>query len=201
MQPSAQSLQPLALSEAATSSYSADRAVNSTEARVSSASSPEESKQEKQQEKQNDEVVRELKARDREVRQHEMAHQTAGGQYTGSATYTYQRGPDGVLYAVGGEVSIDASPIPDDPEATLEKAQVVERAALAPAEPSPQDLKVAAEARAMGTQARSDLLRQELEEEKQGATYPQDQSLYQRIAATGALLEDMQPGRNIATFA
>lgn len=45
----------------------------------------------------------ELKARDREVRAHELAHQAAGAQYAGSASHTYQRGPDGVQYAIGGE--------------------------------------------------------------------------------------------------
>ncbi|KDE39489.1 SrpA-related protein [Nitrincola lacisaponensis] len=106
-------------------------------------------------------VVRELAARDREVRQHEMAHQMAGGQYTGAVTYTFERGPDGVMYAVGGEVRIDTSPVPGDPEATLQKAETVERAALAPSDPSPQDLRVAASARAMAAEARAELLREQ----------------------------------------
>ena len=79
-----------------------------------------------------------LKARDRQVRAHEQAHAAIGGAYAGAPSYTYQVGPDGQRYAVGGEVKIDASPIPGDPEATLEKMRVVERAALAPAEPSSQ---------------------------------------------------------------
>ncbi|MFN3882602.1 MAG: putative metalloprotease CJM1_0395 family protein [Nitrincola lacisaponensis] len=106
-------------------------------------------------------VIRELAARDREVRQHEMAHQMAGGQYTGAVTYTFERGPDGVMYAVGGEVRIDTSPVPGDPEATLQKAETVERAALAPSDPSPQDLRVAASARAMAAEARAELLREQ----------------------------------------
>lgn len=106
-------------------------------------------------------VIRELAARDREVRQHEMAHQMAGGQYTGGVTYTFERGPDGVMYAVGGEVRIDTSPVPGDPEATLQKAETVERAALAPSDPSPQDLRVAASARAMAAEARAELLREQ----------------------------------------
>lgn len=103
-------------------------------------------------------LLRELVARDREVRAHEQAHANVGGRYAGSPSYTFQRGPDGRQYAVGGEVAIDVSPIPGDPQATIEKAQVVRRAALAPAEPSAQDRAVAAEATAIEQQARAELL-------------------------------------------
>ena len=108
--------------------------------------------------------VAELKKRDREVRQHEQAHQAAGGQYASAPSYEYQKGPDGQQYAVGGEVQIDASPIPGDPEATIEKMRVVKAAALAPAEPSGQDRKVAAAADAAAQQARAELAAQEREE-------------------------------------
>lgn len=99
----------------------------------------------------------ELKARDREVRAHEAAHQAVGGQYAGAITYVYQRGPDGAQYAVGGEVSIDTSPVEGDPQATIEKMRTVRAAALAPAEPSPQDRAVAAQAMQIMLQAQSDL--------------------------------------------
>ena len=102
-------------------------------------------------------AVQELRGRDQEVRQHEQAHQVVGGQYAGAPTYTYQRGPDGQLYAVGGQVSIDTSPIADDPEATISKMQTVRAAALAPAEPSPQDIRVAQEATRQLLQAQSEL--------------------------------------------
>jgi hypothetical protein len=91
--------------------------------------------------------VEELKKIDRKVRAHEAAHMAAGGQYIrGGATYTYQTGPDGKQYAVGGEVSIDLSPVAGDPEATVRKMEKVEAAALAPADPSPEDRAVAAQA-------------------------------------------------------
>lgn len=108
--------------------------------------------------------VSELKKRDREVRQHEQAHQAAGGQYASAPSYEYQKGPDGQQYAVGGEVQIDSSPIPGDPEATIEKMRVVKAAALAPAEPSGQDRKVAAAADAAAQQARAELAAQDREE-------------------------------------
>lgn len=94
-------------------------------------------------------LVEQLEARDAEVRTHEMAHIAVGGQYiTSGASFSYQRGPDGKSYAVGGEVSIDTSPVPGDPEATLKKMKRVRAAALAPAQPSSQDLKVASNAAA-----------------------------------------------------
>ncbi|WP_439636207.1 putative metalloprotease CJM1_0395 family protein [Oceanicaulis sp.] len=108
--------------------------------------------------------VAELKKRDREVRQHEQAHQAAGGQYASAPSYSFQQGPDGKQYAVGGEVQIDASPIPGDPAATIEKMRVVKAAALAPAEPSGQDRKVAAAADAAAQQARAEQAAQDREE-------------------------------------
>jgi len=77
------------------------------------------------------------------VRAHEMAHMSVGGPYAGGASYSYVQGPDGRLYAVAGEVPIDLSDAPT-PEETVIKMQTVIAAALAPADPSPQDLKVAA---------------------------------------------------------
>ncbi len=89
-------------------------------------------------------MIAKLKARDGEVRGHEAAHIAAGGRYvTGGASYSYQKGPDGVQYAIGGEVGIDSSPIPGKPEETIAKMQVVRAAATAPAEPSGADLAVA----------------------------------------------------------
>lgn len=113
---------------------------------------------------QEQQEIRELAARDREVRSHEQAHAAVGGKYAGSPVYEFVRGPDGISYAVGGEVSIDTSPIPGDPEATIAKAQQIRRAASAPAEPSPQDRRVAAEATLMEAEARSELQQERIRE-------------------------------------
>ncbi len=108
--------------------------------------------------------IQELAARDREVRAHEQAHAAVAGQYAGSPTYSFVRGPDGVSYAVGGSVEVDTSPIPGDPEATLRKAQQLRRAANAPAEPSSQDGRVAAQAAKMELEARAELRAKEATE-------------------------------------
>ncbi|GAA4220605.1 hypothetical protein GGQ68_000464 [Sagittula marina] len=102
-------------------------------------------------------MVSELKARDREVRTHEQAHMAVGGAHAGGASYTYQIGPDGKRYAIGGEVPIDVSPVPNDPEATLAKMDQIKAAALAPADPSSADRKIAALADAARAKAQADL--------------------------------------------
>jgi hypothetical protein len=98
-------------------------------------------------------ALRKLQARDAEVRAHEAAHLgAAGGLAVSGASYTYATGPDGQRYAVGGEVSIDTSK-EATPEETAEKARKIQAAALAPANPSATDLRVAAKAALMGLQA------------------------------------------------
>jgi hypothetical protein len=102
--------------------------------------------------------VKDLEKRDREVKAHEAAHKaSAGGNAQGGASYEYASGPDGRQYAVGGHVDIDVSPVRGDPQATVQKAQSVQRAALAPSDPSGQDRAVAAAAAQMARQAQSEV--------------------------------------------
>lgn len=103
-------------------------------------------------------LVNKLEKIDSEVKAHEMAHIAAGGQYiTSGATFSYTRGPDGKNYATGGEVGIDTSAEPGDPQATLQKMRQVRAAALAPAEPSSQDMRVAAKAASQAAKAISEI--------------------------------------------
>jgi len=119
------------------------------------------------------EQVDKLKARDAEVRTHELAHKAAAGQYaTGGPTYSYQTGPDGKKYAVGGSVQIDTSPVKGDPDATIQKMAVVRRAALAPKEPSGQDRRVAAEADRKAAQARSEKIKADQGDEPETGDAP-----------------------------
>ena len=127
--------------------------------------------------------VQKLRERDREVRAHEQAHIAAGGRHvSGGASFSYQIGPDGRQYAVGGSVQIDTSPVPGDPEATEEKARAVRRAALAPAGPSATDQAVAAKASAMESRARTE----QTEQAEDAALFP---GSLQRSAG------GMEPGR------
>ena len=104
--------------------------------------------------------VRHLQQTDQKVRQHEQAHMAvAGGYARGGASYTYTTGPDGKRYAIGGEVSIDVSPA-RTPEATVQKMEVVKRAAVAPQDPSAQDRAVYAEAQREETQAQQEVIQE-----------------------------------------
>ena len=114
-------------------------------------------KQQEQQQRQ-EQQVQDLIERDQEVRTHEQAHQSAGGEYASSPTYQFTQGPDGKRYATGGEVQIDTSVVPGDPAATIAKMQQIRAAALAPAEPSAQDLAVARSAAASEAKARKELM-------------------------------------------
>lgn len=122
-------------------------------------------------------VVNELEARDREVKAHEAAHQAAGGGMTGAASYTYQIGPDGKMYAIGGEVSIN-TPTPSSPEEAIKIARQVATAAMAASEPSPQDYAVAASARMMEIQAEQELAKEKLEKQRGLESYKNELSAF-----------------------
>ncbi len=121
-----------------------------------------------QEEQRQQQVLQKLRMIDMKVRAHEMAHLIAAqGIAVFGPYYEYVRGPDGRMYAVGGEVNIDTSPVPGDPEKTIEKAEKIVRAALAPVNPSPQDYRVAQQAEMIKQKA---TLEKEQEEKDQEDT-------------------------------
>ncbi len=103
--------------------------------------------------------VRKLKDTDAKVRAHEQAHAAAGGPFASAPSYEFTTGPDGKRYATSGEVEIDTAPERGDPEATIRKMDVVIRAALSPADPSPQDLQVARNAQQERARAQVELFK------------------------------------------
>lgn len=141
-----------------------------TKASLQSSTDSDENKEsqkvaEKVQQTQDDALLRDLRARDREVRSHEAAHMAAaGGLVRSGPSYTFQQGPDGRAYAVGGEVQLDVSPVAGDPQATIAKAARIRAAALAPSNPSAQDVSVASNAGQLAAKARVDLAVQRREE-------------------------------------
>ncbi|MFT5661095.1 MAG: hypothetical protein ACI9TV_001741 [Sulfurimonas sp.] len=110
-----------------------------------------------------EQLVKDLGTRDAEVRAHEAAHQSAGGGMTGAASFTYQQGPDGKMYAIGGEVSISMKG-GSTPEETIANARQIASAAMAAAEPSSQDFAVASSARVMEMKAQQQLAKEQREE-------------------------------------
>lgn len=102
-------------------------------------------------------VVAKLQSIDTAVRTHEAAHIAAGGSLIkSSASFSYQKGPDNKLYAVGGEVGIDTSQ-GNNPQETISKMSRVRAAAIAPSDPSSTDYQVAASATMLEMQARLEL--------------------------------------------
>ncbi|NPA55364.1 MAG: hypothetical protein GXO40_03285 [Epsilonproteobacteria bacterium] len=91
---------------------------------------------------QDQQKIQELSSIDTKVRAHEMAHQAVGGQFAAAPSYTTTKGPDGKEYAVAGEVPIKIEK-GNTPKETIANMQQIKAAALAPSDPSPQDLKVA----------------------------------------------------------
>jgi hypothetical protein len=136
-------------------------------------------------------MVSQLQLRDREVRAHEAAHKAAGGAYVGGASYTFQQGPDGRQYAIGGEVPVDLSTSGGSPEAVIAKMEQVRAAALAPGDPSSQDYAVAAAADAIAAQARRDQQAAETKELEE-----QDE---QRASAGSKLGQSTTDGQDEAT--
>jgi len=102
-------------------------------------------------------MIEELKKIDKKVHTHEQAHLSAAGGYArGGAHYDYVTGPDGNKYANSGHVNLDTSR-EKTPEATIRKANIIQKAALAPADPSPADKQIAANAAKMATDAQQEL--------------------------------------------
>lgn len=88
-------------------------------------------------------LVTMLKGRDHAVRQHESMHYEMGRPYTQLPRYWYVVGPDGRRYAVSGSVSFAFDRFSQEPHKLLHQLSVLQRAALAPREPSAQDLAIA----------------------------------------------------------
>lgn len=135
------------------------------------------------------EVAR-LKSTEEKVKAHEAAHKSAGGTMTGPVSYTYTRGPDGRNYVSGGEVPISISS-GKTPQETISRMQQVIQAALAPADPSPQDRAVAAQAAALQQQAR---------QEAAGASPSPEQTLAKSSPNNKTVSADtlLQPGASSA---
>ncbi len=111
------------------------------------------------------EKIANLKQRDQEVRRHEQAHKNAGSGLTGNPIYEFETGPDGRQYAVEGSVEIDTSK-EVDPEKTIKKAEKIQAAALAPADPSTADKAAASKARQMEQEAQREIIENEQKENK-----------------------------------
>ncbi len=91
-----------------------------------------------------------IRQRYNKIYAHELAHKNAAGGLAGAIVI--EKDSNGI--PVGGHVSIQMPTLDKNhPEKTINKANTVIKAALAPSDPSSQDYKVAAQAKAIKFQA------------------------------------------------
>lgn len=127
-------------------------------------------------------LIHELRRRDSETKQHEQAHIAAGGSLIVSGpSYKFITGPDGRNYAIGGQVSLDITP-EHDPHDTLKKAEQIERTAMAPMKPSPQDFRVVNQAKQLQLIAEQQIALASLAQ--------RDQLLHQNTSTSSDLTEN-----------
>lgn len=121
-----------------------------------------------------DQAIRQLTATEHDVLKREPAHKAAGVGVTGAVSYTRSTGLDYQEYIIDGEVSTQAPPTdgPDDPIQVLEQLR---QAALAPARPSAQDLRVAASAAVQIQVVRGEVQAETLEDESDVEPYANEE--------------------------
>ena len=154
--PSSDQIDRITISDEARKAGSTDQQENPTTTAKEKSLSQADAKEENLTAEELQELQK-LQKRDAEVKAHEQAHKAVAGQHAaGGPSYTYEVGPNGKRYAVGGEVPIDMSK-EATPEQTIQKMQIVARAALAPANPSAADRRIAARASMIANQARGEI--------------------------------------------
>lgn len=133
----------------------------------------------------DDDVLQEMRARDRQVRAEESALRTAAGRYAGATSFRYERGPDGLRYAVEGETPVDTSPVPGDPQATVAKMNAVHAATQAQVPRSSSELALERQALWQLSLARAEL--RDLEaEQRHAAQESRTRRLQDAARAAGA---------------
>lgn len=93
-------------------------------------------------------VLDKFRNKDSEIRLHEQTHTSLTGTIS-SIQYSYQMGPDGKMYAVGGSVRLDTS-IPSDTNAAINKLDsIISSATSSGANMSAADSSIATSANLM----------------------------------------------------
>lgn len=91
-----------------------------------------------------------------QIQRHIESHRAVTTQHSSPPNYQYQS-LDGALYIVSGDVVFDTSAESNNPQATLEKAQLIRMASMAPIDPSLQDRNASQQAMMMVTQAKGEI--------------------------------------------
>jgi hypothetical protein len=90
-------------------------------------------------EKDYERVLDKFEATDARTHTHEQTH--ASSVHASTPDYTYQQGPDGKLYALGGSVRMDTS-VPKDEAAAAAKMENLSQASTAPHDLSAADAQI-----------------------------------------------------------
>lgn len=154
-------------------------------------------KAEKELSQEEQDQIAKLKARDAEVRSHEQAHIAAAAGISASApSYDYEEGPDGQKYAVSGEVNLSYSS-GGDPETDLRNAQTLKAAALAPAQPSGQDLSVAQNADKIIADAKARMAEEKEQSNSQDSSVAETKSTSDSTETTTSINNETELGPKI----
>lgn len=92
-----------------------------------------------------------------QIRRHVAAHNAVSPQYVSAPSYSYSPAIDGTRYITSGDVSFETSAIANEPQQTLSKAQLIQRAALAPNDPTPSDFSASQRAQQLAYSARLEM--------------------------------------------
>ena len=116
-----------------------------------------------------------LQRRDDQMRLHEQVHVAKSADGALRRSFTYVRGADNKTYAVSNSLKADFTPVPNDPEATVDKMKSIKRAALSDEARTPQSSLVAGQAAARERVAAEQIAKQQrMELDAVGHEGPQD---------------------------
>ena len=117
-----------------------------------------------------------LQDRDDEVRKHENDHLAEAGEFAASGPLLdlTEAASNGKSYVTSGKVMVNVGEVSGDPVKTIQKMKKIEKSSLKPAEPSDQDLRVAADAGIKRQKAEVELAekRRKAEEDKRHGIAP-----------------------------
>ena len=96
---------------------------------------------------------RALERHESSVISHVQAHLSSGGSLVSSPSYLYTTTTEGSRFISSGDVSFKMYSVNNDPSAQIELAKSIEKAALAPIDPTPHDRSVSVLAQTLGSHA------------------------------------------------
>ena len=97
--------------------------------------------------------VSELKEHESSIVSHVQAHISSGGTIVSLPSYVYTTSKSGIRFISSGDVTFKMFKITEHQSTQLDRAKTIEKAALAPINPTPQDRSVSILAQALASLA------------------------------------------------